>query len=77
MGKSKKYTQDLLDISLGNYPLSYNLANAYILEEDYIAAEQILEDIKFYRPVDIRLLKDLSEVQLKSNNLLGFHLTNS
>ena len=77
MGKSKKYTQDLLDISLGNYPLSYNLANAYILEEDYIAAEQILEDIKFYRPVDISLLKDLSEVQLKSNNLLGFHLTNS
>ena len=77
VGKSKKYTQDLLDISLGNYPLSYNLANAYILEEDYIAAEQILEDIKFYRPVDISLLKDLSEVQLKSNNLLGFHLTNS
>ena len=77
VGKSKQYTQDLLDISLGNYPLSYNLANAYILEEDYIAAEQILEDIKFYRPVDITLLKDLSEVQLKSNNLLGFHLTNS
>ncbi len=75
--KSKDYTQSLLEISLGNYPLSYNLANAYILEEDYIAAEQILEDIKFYRPVDINLLKDLSTVQKNSNNMLGYHLTNS
>ncbi len=75
--KSKDYTQRLLEISLGNYPLSYNLANAYILEEDYIAAEQILEDIKFYRPVDINLLKDLSSVQKNSNNMLGYHLTNS
>ncbi len=75
--KSKEYTQSLLEISLGNYPLSYNLANAYILEEDYIAAEQILEDIKFYRPVDINLLKDLSTVQKNSNNMLGYHLTNS
>lgn len=77
IGKSKTYTQNLLDISLGNYPLSYNLANAYIQEDNFLAAEQLLEDIKFYRPVDINLLKDLSEVQQKSNNLLGFHLTNS
>ena len=77
IGKSKSYTQDLLEISLGNYPLSYNLANAHIMEDNFLAAEQILEDIKFYRPVDINLLKDLSEVQLKSNNLLGYHLTNS
>lgn len=77
IGKSKSYTQNLLEISLGNYPLSYNLANAYIMEDNFLAAEQILEDIKFYRPVDINLLKDLSEVQLKSNNLLGYHLTNS
>ena len=77
IGKSKNYTQDLLEISLGNYPLSYNLANAHIMEDNFLAAEQILEDIKFYRPVDINLLKDLSEVQLKSNNLLGYHLTNS
>ena len=77
IGKSKSYTQDLLEISLGNYPLSYNLANAHIIEDNFLAAEQILEDIKFYRPVDINLLKDLSEVQLKSNNLLGYHLTNS
>tara|TARA_A100001234_G_scaffold179238_1_gene161498 strand:+ start:224 stop:1636 length:1413 start_codon:yes stop_codon:yes gene_type:complete len=75
--KSKDYTNSLLEISLGNYPLSYNLANAYIIEEDYIAAEQILEDIKFYRPVDIHLLKDLSTVQKNSNNMLGYHLTNS
>ena len=75
--KSKDYTKKLLDVSLGNYPLSYNLANAYILEENYIAAEQILEDIKFYRPVDINLLKDLSAVQKHSNNMLGYHLTNS
>ena len=75
--KSKDYTKRLLDVSLGNYPLSYNLANAYILEENYIAAEQILEDIKFYRPVDINLLKDLSAVQKNSNNMLGYHLTNS
>ena len=75
--KSKDYTKKLLDVSLGNYPLSYNLANAYILEENYIAAEQILEDIKFYRPVDINLLKDLSAVQKNSNNMLGYHLTNS
>tara|TARA_B100001996_G_scaffold319483_1_gene263331 strand:+ start:34 stop:1452 length:1419 start_codon:yes stop_codon:yes gene_type:complete len=75
--KSKNYTKKLLDVSLGNYPLSYNLANAYILEENYIAAEQILEDIKFYRPVDINLLKDLSAVQKNSNNMLGYHLTNS
>lgn len=75
--KSKDYTNSLLEISLGNYPLSYNLANAYIIEEDYIAAEQILEDIKFYRPVDINLLKLLGEVQQKSNNMLSFHLTNS
>ena len=47
------------------------------MEDNFLAAEQILEDIKFYRPVDINLLKDLSEVQLKSNNLLGYHLTNS
>ena len=77
IGKSKSYTQDLLEISLGNYPLSYNLATAHIMEDNFLAAEQILEDIKFYRPVDINLLKDLSEVQLKSNNLLGYHLTNS
>jgi predicted Zn-dependent protease len=77
IGKSKSYSQDLLEISLGNYPLSYNLANAHIMEDNFLAAEQILEDIKFYRPVDINLLKDLSEVQLKSNNLLGYHLTNS
>ena len=77
IGKSKAYTQELLNISLGNYPLSYNLANAYILEDNFLAAEQLLEDIKFYRPVDINLLKDLSEVQEKSNNMLGFHLTNS
>ena len=77
IGKSKSYTQNLLEISLGNYPLSYNLANAHIMEDNFLAAEQILEDIKFYRPVDINLLKDLSEVQLKSNNLLGYHLTNS
>ena len=77
IGKSKTYTQELLDISLGNYPLSYNLANAYMLEGNFLAAEQLLEDIKFYRPVDINLLKDLSEVQEKSNNLLGYHLTNS
>jgi len=75
--KSKDYTKKLLDVSLGNYPLSYNLADAYILEENYIAAEQILEDIKFYRPVDINLLKDLSAVQKNSNNMLGYHLTNS
>ena len=75
--KSKDYTKKLLDVSLGNYPLSYNLANAHILEENYIAAEQILEDIKFYRPVDINLLKDLSAVQKSSNNMLGYHLTNS
>ena len=75
--KSKDYTNSLLEVSLGNYPLSYNLANAYIIEEDYIAAEQILEDIKFYRPVDIHLLKDLSTVQKNSNNMLGYHLTNS
>ena len=77
IGKSKSYTQNLLEISLGNYPLSYNLANAHMMEDNFLAAEQILEDIKFYRPVDINLLKDLSEVQLKSNNLLGYHLTNS
>ena len=77
IGKSKSYTNKLLEISLGNYPLSYNLANAHIMEDNFLAAEQILEDIKFYRPVDINLLKDLSEVQLKSNNLLGYHLTNS
>ena len=77
IGKSKSYTQNLLDISLGNFPLSYNLANAHIYEDNFLAAEQILEDIKFYRPVDINLLKDLSEVQLKSNNLLGYHLTHS
>ena len=75
--KSKDYTKKLLEVSLGNYPLSYNLANAYILEENYLAAEQILEDIKFYRPVDINLLKDLSAVQKSSNNMLGYHLTNS
>ena len=75
--KSKDYTNKLLSVSLGNYPLSYNLANAHILEEDYVAAEQILEDIKFYRPVDINLLKDLSQVQKNSNNMLGYHLTNS
>ena len=77
IGKSKSYTQNLLEISLGNYPLSYNLATAHMMEDNFLAAEQILEDIKFYRPVDINLLKDLSEVQLKSNNLLGYHLTNS
>ena len=75
--KSKDYTTKLLAVSLGNYPLSYNLANAHILEEDYVAAEQLLEDIKFYRPVDINLLKDLSQVQKNSNNMLGYHLTNS
>ena len=75
--KSKDYTKKLLEVSLGNYPLSYNLANAHILEENYLAAEQILEDIKFYRPVDINLLKDLSAVQKSSNNMLGYHLTNS
>ena len=75
--KSKDYTKKLLEVSLGNYPLSYNLANTYILEENYLAAEQILEDIKFYRPVDINLLKDLSAVQKNSNNMLGYHLTNS
>ena len=67
----------MLDISLGNYPISFNLARTHILEGDYIAAEQILEDIKFYRPVDINLLKLLGEVQQKSNNMLSFHLTNS
>jgi hypothetical protein len=41
------------------------------------SAEQLLEDIKFYRPVDINLLKDLSQVQKNSNNMLGYHLTNS
>jgi len=75
--KSKDYTKRLLSVSLGNYPLSYNLANAFIQEEDYVAAEGILEDIKFYRPVDINLLRDLSEVQKLSNNMLGYHLTNS
>ena len=75
--KSKDYTKKLLEVSLGNYPLSYNLANAHILEENYLSAEQILEDIKFYRPVDINLLKDLSAVQKSSNNMLGYHLTNS
>ena len=39
--------------------------------------DHILEDIKFYRPVDINLLKDLSQVQKNSNNMLGYHLTNS
>lgn len=75
--KSKEFTNELLAISLGNYPLSYNLANAHIIEENYLAAEQILEDIKFYRPVDINLLKDLSQVQKNSKNMLGYHLTNS
>ena len=75
--KSKDYTKRLLSVSLGNYPLSYNLANAFIQEEDYVAAEGVLEDIKFYRPVDINLLRDLSEVQKLSNNMLGYHLTNS
>ena len=75
--KSKDYTKKLLSVSLGNYPLSYNLANAFIQEEDYVAAEGVLEDIKFYRPVDINLLRDLSEVQKLSNNMLGYHLTNS
>ena len=75
--KSKDYTKKLLSVSLGNYPLSYNLANAFIQEEDYVAAEGILEDIKFYRPVDINLLRDLSEAQKLSNNMLGYHLTNS
>ena len=75
--KSKDYTNKLLSVSLGNYPLSYNLANALIQEEDYVAAEGILEDIKFYRPVDVNLLRDLSEVQKLSNNMLGYHLTNS
>ena len=75
--KSKDYTKKLLSVSLGNYPLSFNLANAFIQEEDYVAAEGILEDIKFYRPVDINLLRDLSEVQKLSNNMLGYHLTNS
>ena len=75
--KSKDYTRKLLSVSLGNYPLSYNLANAFIQEEDYVAAEGVLEDIKFYRPVDINLLRDLSEVQKLSNNMLGYHLTNS
>ena len=75
--KSKDYTKKLLLVSLGNYPLSYNLANAFIQEEDYVAAEGVLEDIKFYRPVDINLLRDLSEVQKLSNNMLGYHLTNS
>ncbi len=77
INRSKSYTEELLDISLGNYPISFNLAKTYILEGDYIAAEQILEDIKFYRPVDINLLKLLGEVQQKSNNMLSFHLTNS
>lgn len=75
--RSKDYTKKLLSVSLGNYPLSYNLANAFIQEEDYVAAEGVLEDIKFYRPVDINLLRDLSEVQKLSNNMLGYHLTNS
>tara|TARA_B110000008_G_scaffold275078_1_gene311939 strand:- start:114 stop:1532 length:1419 start_codon:yes stop_codon:yes gene_type:complete len=75
--KSKEFTNELLAISLGNYPLSYNLANAHIMEENYLAAEQVLEDIKFYRPVDINLLKDLSQVQKNSKNMLGYHLTNS
>ena len=75
--KSKEFTNELLAVSLGNYPLSYNLANAHIMEENYLAAEQVLEDIKFYRPVDINLLKDLSQVQKNSNNMLGYHLTNS
>ena len=75
--KSKDYTKKLLSVSLGNYPLSYNLANAFIQEEDYVAAEGVLEDIKFYRPVDVNLLRDLSEVQKLSNNMLGYHLTNS
>ena len=77
INRSKSYTEELLDISLGNYPISFNLAKTHILEGDYIAAEQILEDIKFYRPVDINLLKLLGEVQQKSNNMLSFHLTNS
>jgi predicted Zn-dependent protease len=47
------------------------------MEENYLAAEQVLEDIKFYRPVDINLLKDLSQVQKNSKNMLGYHLTNS
>ena len=75
--KSKDFTSELLAVSLGNYPLSYNLANAHIMEENYLAAEQVLEDIKFYRPVDINLLKDLSQVQKNSKNMLGYHLTNS
>ena len=75
--KSKEFTNELLAVSLGNYPLSYNLANAHIMEENYLAAEQVLEDIKFYRPVDINLLKDLSQVQKNSKNMLGYHLTNS
>jgi len=75
--KSKEFTNELLAVSLGNYPLSYNLANAHIMEENYLAAEQVLEDIKFYRPVDINVLKDLSQVQKNSKNMLGYHLTNS
>ena len=75
--KSKEFTNELLAVSLGNYPLSYNLANTHIMEENYLAAEQVLEDIKFYRPVDINLLKDLSQVQKNSKNMLGYHLTNS
>ena len=75
--KSKEFTNELLAVSLGNYPLSYNLANAHIMEKNYLAAEQVLEDIKFYRPVDINLLKDLSQVQKNSKNMLGYHLTNS
>lgn len=75
--KSKDFTSELLAVSLGNYPLSYNLANAHIMEGNYLAAEQVLEDIKFYRPVDINLLKDLSQVQKNSKNMLGYHLTNS
>ena len=77
LAMSKEYTESLLNVSIGNYPLSFNLANAYIEDEDYIAAEAILEDIKFYRPVDINLLRSLSEVQKLSNNMLGYHLTNS
>ena len=77
MVKSKDFTRELLAVSLGNYPLSYNLANAHIMEGNYLAAEQVLEDIKFYRPVDINLLKDLSQVQKNSKNMLGYHLTNS
>ena len=44
--KSKDYTKKLLEVSLGNYPLSYNLANAYILEESRSVLRKLYQESK-------------------------------